>query len=128
MAIARTFRDLDVYQRAYGCAREVCRLSRRFPSDERYALSDQVRRSARSVCANIAEAWRKRRYVKSFVSKLSDADAEAAEVTVWLDFAKDEDYLDVADFERLLAEYDRILSQLWRMMDEPERWCLRPTD
>ncbi|NBC10886.1 MAG: four helix bundle protein [Planctomycetes bacterium] len=85
MGLARDFRELQVYQKSFDCACEIARMTRSFPVEERYALSDQARRASRSVRANIAEAWRKRRYPKSFVSKLSDADAEAAECTVWLD-------------------------------------------
>ena len=79
--------ELRVYQLAFESALEIYLLTRNFPADERYSLTDQIRRSSRSVCANVAEAWRKRRYPKSFVSKLSDADAEATETLVWLDFA-----------------------------------------
>jgi four helix bundle protein len=85
MALARHFRDLDVHKLALKAANEIFEISKRFPSEEKYSLTDQIRRSSRSVCANIAEAWRKRRYVAAFVNKLSDADAEAAETQSWLD-------------------------------------------
>ena len=79
MALARHFRDLDVYKFALKAANEIFEISKRFPPEEKYSLTDQIRRSSRSACANVAEAWRKRRYVAAFVNKLSDADAEAAE-------------------------------------------------
>src|SRR5947207_1144977 len=81
------YNDLRVYRSTFEAAVQIYELSRGFPTEEKYSLSDQVRRSSRAVCANIAEAWRKRRYEAAFVSKLSDADAEAAETEVWLDFA-----------------------------------------
>src|SRR5215213_6728844 len=92
--LARDFKELNVYRTAFDAAFSVFELSKRFPRDERHSLTDQVRRSSRSVCANIAEAWRRRRYPVSFVSKLSDADAEGAETQVWLDIALRCDYMD----------------------------------
>ena len=85
--LIRTHRDLDVYKMAFEAAMQIFEKSRLFPIEERYSLTDQVRRSSRSVCANLSEAWRKRRYEASFLSKLSDAEAEAAETQVWLEFA-----------------------------------------
>src|SRR3972149_1492409 len=84
---ARNHRELRVYQLAFESAAQIHEITKSFPPEERYSLTDQIRRSSRSVCANIAEAWRRRRYPKNFVSKLSDADAEATETLVWLDFA-----------------------------------------
>ncbi len=89
MALVKHFKELRVYQHAFAAATRIYRLSKRWPAEERYSLTDQIRRSSRSVCANIAEAWRKRRYPAHFVSKLSDSDSEAAETQVWLDFALD---------------------------------------
>src|SRR5450432_1487447 len=83
----RRHTDLEVYQRAFAAAMRLFELSRRFPSEERYSLTDQGRRSSRSVCGNLAEAWRKRRYPAAFVSKLSDSEGEAAETQVWIQFA-----------------------------------------
>ncbi len=99
-------------------------LSKAWPAEERYALVDQIRRSSRSVCANIAEAWRKRRYAKHFINKLSDADAEAAETRVWLAFALRCDYLKESDFEALDAAFDQVCGGLVRMMQAPEKWCI----
>src|SRR5438093_9162502 len=122
----RHFRDLDVYQNALETGLRVYELSKKFPDEERYALTDQVRRSSRSICANIAEAWRKRRYPASFVSKLSDADAEAAETQVWLSTAYRCGYLDAERHEALVDRYRHICAQLVRMIDQADRWCNPP--
>ena len=97
--------------------------SKGWPKVERYALTDQIRRSSRAVCANVAEAWRKRRYEKHFISKLSDADAEAAETRTWLRFAKQCGYLDADDFQDLDQSYDRICGGLVTMMKNASSWC-----
>jgi four helix bundle protein len=123
MASIRTFCELRVYQSARAAANQIFKVSKRFPSDERYSLTSQVRRASRSVGANIAEAWRKRLYAASFVSKLSDSDAEAAEVQSWLDSALDCQYINQAEFQSLDEEYDHIGAQLRLMMDQPEKWC-----
>jgi len=123
MGLARDFRELQVYQKAFECAKDLVLLTQSFPVEERFALADQVRRASRSVCANIAEARRKRRYPKSFVSKLSDADAEAAECTVWLDFAFDAGLCSQACHERLRSEYNHIMAQLNLMMRDYHKWC-----
>ena len=123
MGLARDFRELQVYQKSFECANEIARLTRSFPIEERYALSDQARRASRSVCANIAEAWRKRRYPKSFVSKLSDADAEAAECTVWLDFALEAGLCSDTCHGHLRSEYNHIMAQLNLMMRDYQQWC-----
>src|SRR5688572_7469304 len=99
-------RDLHVYESAFGAARRVFELSERFPKEEVYSLTDQIRRSSRSVCANLAEAWRKRRYEAAFVSKLSDAETEAAEIQVWLEFAVDCGYVDAEQARDLYATYN----------------------
>lgn len=120
----KDFRELRVYQMAFESAMRVYKLSRAWPAEERYGLTGQVLRSSRSVCANIAEGWRKRRYPASFVSKLSDADAEAAETGVWLKFAVDCRYLSDADHESLASTYDQICAQLVSMINQSDRWCL----
>lgn len=122
MAI-QEFRELRVYQQAYDAATTIFNLSREWPKEETYSLTDQIRRSSRSVCANIAEAWRKRRYEKHFVSKLSDADAEAAETRTWLQFGHDCAYLDGESFEKLDSTYNRICGGLVNMMRDPDPWC-----
>src|SRR3972149_4047166 len=102
---ARDHRELRVYQLAFESAVRIYETSKAFPAEERYSLTDQIRRSSRSVCANIAEAWRKRRYPKSFVSKLSDADTEATETTVWLDFALHFGYISKEVHTELTDQY-----------------------
>jgi four helix bundle protein len=123
MALARDFRELRVFQSAFQCANKIYHLSKAFPTEEKFSLTDQIRRSSRSVCSNIAEAWRKRRYPAAFVSKLSDADGEASETRVWLDFAKECGYISATVYEELYNQYDHINAQLCKMMDEPETWC-----
>ena len=116
--------DLDVYQRAFAAAMEVFRLSKTFPTEERYSLTDQGRRSSRSVAANITEAWRKRRYEAAFVSKLSDSEAEAAETQVWLEFAVKCGYLDAVKARDLYRTYDGVLRTLVGMITHPETWVI----
>jgi four helix bundle protein len=120
----RHFRDLDVYQNALETGLRVYELSKKFPHDERYALTDQVRRSSRSVYANIAEAWRKRRYTAAFISKLSDSEGEAAETQVHIELAFRHGYIDHAEFQAIDDAYEHILGQLVRMVDQPEKWVI----
>jgi len=115
---------LDVYQNALQTGLRVFELSKQFPNDERFALTDQIRRSSRSVCANIAEAWRKRRYEAAFVSKLSDAETEAAETQVHIEFAARHEYVSEDEFREIDRAYERILGQLVRMIDHPEKWVI----
>ncbi len=124
MAIIQGFRELHVYQESFAAAMRVFTLTKQFPNEERYAMVDQMRRSSRSVCANIAEAWRKRRYKAHFVSKLSDAESEAEETRVWLEFAFHCRYLEKSDFDELDDTYDKILGQLVRMLSEPGKWSI----
>ncbi len=124
MAKIATHRDLRVYQASFQASMAIYQLSKSFPPEEKFSLTDQVRRSSRSVCANLAEAFRKRRYPKNFVSKLSDCEAEAAETHVWLDFALACDYVTIEEYEKLYKEYDMILGMLVRMIVEPEKWNL----
>ncbi len=121
--LAKDYRELRVYQLAFETALRVFEISKKFPPDERYSLTDQIRRSSRAVCSNVAEAWRKRRYPASFVSKLSDSDSESAETIVWLDFCKAFGYITEQDRVELTDHYDHICSQLAIMMAEPEKWC-----
>jgi four helix bundle protein len=117
------FRELPVYQLAFKSAMQIFRLSKKWPSEERYSLTDQIRRSSRSVCGNIAESWRKRRYQGSFVSKLSDADGEAAETLVWLDFAKECGYLTEDECGPLRSDYSHICARLVTMINQADTWC-----
>ncbi len=120
--IAKDFRELRVYQSAFQLALKVHEITKSFPKEERYSLIDQMRRSSRSVCLNIAESWRKRRYPNSFVSELSDADAEAAETIVSLDFAFHFGYIPAELREELCASYETVCKQLTLMMDQPHKW------
>ena len=120
--MAREFRGLKVYQLSYRLAMEIFRISTRFPAEERYSLTDQIRRCSRAVPANIAEGFRKRQYPKMFVSKLADADGEAAETQVWLDFARDCGYLAEADHARLMDGCEEIGRMLGSMIAQPEKF------
>ena len=122
--LIRTHRDLDVYKMAFEMAMQIFEKSRSFPIEERYSLTDQVRRSSRSVCANLSEAWRKRRYEASFLSKLSDAEAEAAETQVWLEFALKCGYLSENIFQELSVAYDNILGKIVSLINNPQQWLL----
>ncbi len=104
----------------------VFTITRSFPPEERYSMVDQIRRSWRSVCANIGEAWRKRRYRQAFIYKLNDSEAEAAETQVWLELAERSGYVTPERREALHASYDGILAQLVAMIDGAERWIVKP--
>jgi len=110
---------------AMDAAMQIFEITKGFPAEEKYSLVDQIRRSSRSVCANLAEAWRKRRYPKSFVSKLSDSETEAAETQVWLEIAQRCGYLNAAETETLDQIYDQIIGKLVRMIQQPEKWTIR---
>jgi len=125
MPPAKDYRELRVYQLALESAIPIYEISKAFPAEEHYSLIDQMRCSSRSICANLAEAWRKRRYPKSFVSKVSDADGEAAETLVWLDFALRLRYISAEVQATLMKQSNHICSQLTRMMAEPEKWTPR---
>ncbi len=121
----RSFRDLRVYQTSMALAMEIFKLSKTFPAEERYSLTDQIRRASRSVCTNLSEAWRKRRYPAAFVSKLNDSESEAAETQVWLEFAFRCGYINDETFEELDERYDHVLSQLVRMVMNPDSWVIK---
>jgi four helix bundle protein len=121
----RHFCDLDVYQNALAAGLRVYERSKRFPAEERYALTDQIRRSSRSVCANIPEAWRKRRYEAAFVSKLSDAETEAAETQVHAEFAFRHDYFSREEFLEIDDAYEKIIGQLVKMIEQPAKWLIK---
>jgi four helix bundle protein len=117
--------DLEVYQIAFDAAMEIFELSKNFPKEEKYSLIDQIRRSSRSVCANLAEAWRRRRYKGSFLSKLNDAEAEAAETQVWLKFAVKCQYLDIDSGRELYGKYNQILGLIVIMTNNADKWLLK---
>ena len=117
----RTHCDLEVYQKAFDGAMRIFELSKSFPREETYSLTDQIRRSSRSVCANLAKAWRKRRYEKAFISKLSDSESEAAETQVWLEFAVKCGYMERDSAAALYQTYD---SAIVGMINHPETWVI----
>jgi four helix bundle protein len=123
----RTHCDLDVYQKAMDAAMSLFQISKSFPKEETYSLTDQVRRSSRSVCANLAEAWRKRRYEAAFISKLSDSETEAAETQVWLEFSVKCGYVDREVGAALYKQYDEVIGTLVGMSNHPETWVIRKT-
>ena len=125
MTSAKSHRDLRVYQLAFDSATKIHELTKKFPAEEEYSLTDQIRRSSRSVCANIAEAWRRRKYPKNFVSKLTDSDTDATETLVWLDFALHFGYLTSESHKELSNYYNHICSQLTIMISEPNKWTPR---
>lgn len=114
--------ELKVYQLSFEAGMEVFRMTKSFPKEEMYSLTDQIRRSSRSVSGNLAEAFRKRRYPKHFVSKLSDSEGEAAETQVWLDYALECGYINKETHVTLNDKYDHILSMLVKMITKPENW------
>ena len=125
MAQIRTHKDLKVFLVSYKTALEIYKLTKAFPREEIYSLTDQIRRSSRSVPANIAEAWRKRRYPKSFIAKLSDSETEAAETQVWLDFSLDFNYISPEIHRDLYDRYEHILSMISNMQKHPEKWTIQ---
>lgn len=124
MAKIQTHRDLDVYVKAFDAAMALFEASKQFPKEETYSLTDQVRRSSRSVCANLAEAWRKRRYEAAFVAKLSDCEAEAAETQTWIEFAVKWHYLDRNVGKDLYKTYDEAIATFVGMINHPETWVI----
>jgi four helix bundle protein len=116
--------DLEVYKKAFDAAMAIFEATKKFPKEEIYSLTDQIRRSSRSVCANLAEAWRKRRYKAAFISKLSDAEGEAAETQVWLEFAVSCGYLNRDGSASLYQTYDEILRMLVAMINRPQSWVI----
>ena len=117
-------RDLDVYLRAFEAAMEIFELSKSFPREEQYSLTDQIRRSSRSVCANLAEAWRKWRYENAFISKLSDSEGEAAETQVWLEFAVECSYIDPELARELYRSYADIIKTFVGMINHTDKWII----
>lgn len=121
----KSYRDLRVYQNAMDAAMEIFQITKNFPLEEKYSLVSQILKSSRSVCANFAEAWRKRRHKAAFIAKLSDAETEACETQVWLEFSYRCEYIDQTTFNRLDQKYEQILGQIILMIDRPNKWLLR---
>ena len=116
--------ELDVYKKAFDAAMQIFELSKSFPKEETYSLTDQIRRSSRSVCANLAEAWRKRRYEAAFIAKLSDSEGEAAETQTWIEFAVKCGYIDRDIAKTLYLQYDEVLAMLVSMIIKPNIWVM----
>ena len=119
----RHFRDLEVYIRAFGAAMKIFRISKNFPKEERFSLVDQIRRSSRSVCANLAEGWRKRRYIAVFKNKMTDSMQEASETQCWLEFSFACKYLEETTFCELDNEYEEIIAMLNSMEQNAQKFC-----
>ena len=119
-----SYRELRVYRSAVDLAMEIFELTKSFPPEEKYSLTDQIRRSSRSVCANIAEAWRKRRYKAAFIAKINDSETEATETQVWLELALLCKYLTEEKTNDLLKEYDHLISQLVLMINDADNWII----
>lgn len=124
MVKIKSYRGLDVYRMAMDAAMEIYQLTNNFPPAEKYSLVDQIRRSSRSVCANLAEAWRRRRYKAAFVSKLNDVESETEETRVWLEFSLRCRYIDESTFIALDKEYDNIMGKIVRMIMNPDDWVI----
>ena len=124
MKLILSHKELDVYKLAYRLAMDIFHLSKKFPKEERYSLTDQIRRSSRSVATNTAEAFRKRRYEKAFVAKLSDSEGEAAETQTWLDFARDCGYITTELCDQLNTEYEHVIGMLVNMIKSPDKWSI----
>ena len=125
MSLIKSFRDLDVYKNSMDLTMKIFDLTGSLPERERYNLTGQIRRSSRSVCTNIAEAWRKRRYKAAFIAKLSDSETEAAETQVSAEIALRCKYWDQETFHQIDQGYERVLGQLVRMADQPVKWLIR---
>lgn len=124
MEIIKSHRELKVYTLAFDNAMRIYIVSKTFPKEETYSLTDQIRRSSRSVCSNIAEAFRRRKYPKSFSSKLNESEAEAAETQNWLDFALECSYISRETHQLIDKEYENIIGMLVNMQRYPEKWSI----
>ena len=120
-----SYRELRVYRNAKEGAMDIFRITENFPTWEKYSMVDQMRRSSRSVCTNIAEGWRKRRYKAAFIAKLSDAESEACETQVWLDFARNCGYLDIETTTVLEQTYEKIMGQIVLMIENADQWLIK---
>lgn len=120
-----SYKDLRVYQQAMNLAMEIFTLTKKFPKEEKYSLVDQIRRSSRSVCTNIAEAWRKRRYKAAFIAKLSDSETEACETQVWIEFSLRCEYINSEKAKILDDKYNQIIGQIVTMIDGADKWLIK---
>ncbi len=124
MNIIRSHKELDVYQLAFKTSMEIFHITKLFPKEELYSLTSQIRRSSRSVTANLAEAFRKRRYEKAFAAKLSDSEAEAAETQVWIDYSLECGYISGKEHSLLFLAYENIIGKIVNMINHPDKWSL----
>ena len=120
-----SFKTLDGYKKGFSLAMDIFELSKSFPKDETYSLTDQIRRSSRSVCANISEAYRKRQYIKNWVSKLTDSDGENSETQVWLDFAKACNYISAEDYKQLSERSEEVGRLINYMINNPGKFGVK---
>jgi len=120
-----SYKDLKVYQNAMDTAMELYEITKRFPTEEKYSMVDQIRRSSRSVCANITESWRKRRYKAAFIAKLSDAGSEACETQVWIEFSYRCMFIDKPLRDKIDDVYEHIMGQLVKMIEEADKWLIK---
>jgi four helix bundle protein len=125
MEMIKSHKELKVYQKAFEKAMEIFESTKTFPKEEIYSLTDQIRRSSRSVCGNIAEAFRRRKYTKIFSLKLNESEAEAAETQNWLDFSLACKYIDASTHQNLYQAYDEIIGMLVNMQKSPEKWGIK---
>ncbi|MHC5935064.1 four helix bundle protein [Nostoc sp.] len=123
--VIKDHKDLKVYKMAFDSAMIIFELSKKFPVEERYSLTDQIRRSSRSVCANFAEGWRKRRYQAAFVAKLNDCEAESAETQTWIEFAVKCNYMNIEIGRELYGTYNQVLSGLVHIINKPLPWLIK---
>ncbi len=124
MKLIRSHKELEVYKLAYKLAMDIFESTKSFPKEEKYSLTDQIRRSSRSVVSNLAEGFRKRRYEKAFVAKLSDSEGEAAETQTWLDFSRDCRYITPALCENFNNQYEQVIGMVINMIKSPEKWSI----
>ena len=123
MTTINSFRDLIVYQKAYKLAMEIFSLTKNFPKEEKYSLTDQIRRSSRSVTSNISDAWAKKIYINSFVHKLSDSLGEEYETETWLEYSKDCTYIDQETYTNMMKDYEEVRKILIFMIKNPNKFC-----
>jgi four helix bundle protein len=121
--MVNSFKELIVYQKAHKLAMDIFELSKTFPKEEKFSLTDQIRRSSRSESSCIAESWAKRLYIKAFVNKLTDSLGEEYETEDWLDYSRDCKYMSEDEHQQMISEYDEVRKMLISMINNPEKWC-----
>ena len=122
--MVNSFKELIVYQKAHKLAMDIFELSKIFPKEEKFSLTDQIRRSSRSVSSCIAESWAKRLYIKAFVNKLTDSLGEEYETEDWLDYSRDCKYISDDEYHEMILAYDEVRKMLISMINNPEKWCV----